>query len=114
MPILLYIDKTGTDALQRHGLEPFMFTTSISNRKTRQWQQSWHPLGYIPNLAAKSSDAKKVDSSRPKSLGRSTRHYHACLDAILESLVRAQKNGIILSLRLGKHVKTGAGGYCNR
>jgi hypothetical protein len=36
LPLILYIDKTGTDALQRHSLEPITFTTSIINWKKRQ------------------------------------------------------------------------------
>ena len=29
IPIIIYIDKTGTDAYQQHGLEPVIFTTPL-------------------------------------------------------------------------------------
>ncbi len=106
MPIILYLDKTGTDILQRNGLEPVLFTTSVVNRKSRQRHQCWRPLGYIPDLQAKSSAVKAVDASSKKTAGRSTRHYHACLDVILQSLVKAQQTGIVMRLRLGNHLKT--------
>ena len=44
LPIIFYIDKTGTDVMQRHGLEPLLFTTSVISRKARQDVRSWRTL----------------------------------------------------------------------
>ena len=55
----LYLDKTGTSILQRHGLEPVMVTTAIL--KEKEWnktEKSWWHLGFIPDLEQKSRAAK--------------------------------------------------------
>jgi hypothetical protein len=35
LPIVMYVDKTGTSMNQRYPLEPFMFTKAIIKRKKR-------------------------------------------------------------------------------
>jgi hypothetical protein len=99
-PIIMYIDKTGTDALQRHALEPLLFTTSVISWKRRQDIKSWRPLGFVPDLCGTSSATKQVESR-----GCSVRNYHKCLRTILESFVNAQKDGLVVELRLGNTVK---------
>jgi hypothetical protein len=48
-PLIFYIDKTGTDAMQRFPLEPFMFTTTILKRCVRERASAWRHLGFIPH-----------------------------------------------------------------
>ena len=105
LPIIFYVDKTGTDIMQRHGLEPLLFTTSIISLKARQDVRCWRTLGLIPDLYAKSSSVKKQASGRKTSHCCSTRDYHACLDAILQSFVKAQEEGLVFNLRLGDQIK---------
>jgi hypothetical protein len=35
-PLIFYMDKTGTDAMQQFPLEPVMFTTSLLKRSVRE------------------------------------------------------------------------------
>jgi len=39
LPIILYLDKTGTDVLQRYSLEPLLFTTAALTRESRENRQ---------------------------------------------------------------------------
>ena len=106
MPLIFYVDKTGTDVLQRHGVEPLLFTTSVISWKQRQDVRAWRPLGFLPELYGKSSAEKESASNTVAGHGRSQRDYqHACLDKILESLKAIQKKGFIYRLRLGDQVK---------
>jgi hypothetical protein len=105
MPIIMYVDKTGTDVLQRHGVEPLLFTTSVITWKKRQDLRSWRALGFIPDLYTKSTAEKQAASGKAANLGRSQRDYHSCLDKILETLIDVQKHGFIHHLRLGDQVK---------
>ena len=48
LPISLYCDKTGTDSLQRHSLEPFMFTIANLDLSERESWENWRHLGFVP------------------------------------------------------------------
>ncbi len=103
MPIILYADKTGTSANQRYPLEPFIFTLAIIRRALRNNPRSWRPLGFMPDLEAKSPKENewvhsKNDSATPQS-------YHHFLEFILRSLVEVQDRGIVTWLRLRDQVK---------
>jgi len=50
LPIIGYIDKTGTNINQRNKLEPFSFTLSILNRSCHFTSKAWRVLGFIPDL----------------------------------------------------------------
>jgi hypothetical protein len=50
LPLMFYVDKTGTDMLQRHILEPLTFTTSIITYSRRQSNRAWRVLGFLPDL----------------------------------------------------------------
>ena len=41
LPIIIYMDKTGTDRLVRYGLEPILITTPILKRSVRRKVKSW-------------------------------------------------------------------------
>ncbi len=103
VPLIFYVDKTGTDSLQRHGVEPFMFTTSLINLKQRQSTRSWRVLCYVPELKGKSSAQSKVDNARL--FGKHQRDYHKVLEKSLESLVMVQNNVVRAWVRLGDQLK---------
>ena len=105
MPIILYLDKTGTDIQQRHGLEPVVFTTAILNRQMRNKTRAWRILGYIPDLDLSSKAAKAASRQKKEGKGRSTRNYHHCLEVILRSFKQAQDSKPLVWLRLGTQVK---------
>ncbi len=104
-PIILYVDKTGTDKYNRFGLEPVIFTTTLLNRGARNKTSSWRILGYIPAFDQKSSASKERERSTRESKGRSMRNYHTCMSAVLKSLVTAQQQELVTFLRIGERVK---------
>ena len=59
LPIIAFIDKTGIDGNQRHGVDPCLITTTILNRKTRNLPFAWRHLGFINDLE-KGSSAQKA------------------------------------------------------
>ena len=103
LPLICYVDKTGTDIMQRHGLEPFMFSTSVINLSQRQNTRLWRVLCYIPELQGKSSAQSKSEYVRLH--GKHQRDYHNVLERALQSLVTAQNNVVCCWLRLGDEVK---------
>ena len=78
LPVIGYIDKTGTDVNQRNKLEPFMFTLSILNHKCQYCTNAWQVLGFMPDLEHKSSAAITCGQSGPIGKGRMTCNYHRC------------------------------------
>lgn len=105
MPIIGYMDKTGTDKYQRNGLEPFIFTTAVIKQSLRFKTDAWRCLGYVPDLDLKSSAQKKAQRSRKKNRGSSLRNYHKCLKSIIQQIHDADQNGIYVYLRLGGQIK---------
>ena len=103
LPIIMYVDKTGTSMNQRYPLEPFIFTTAVIRRKLRNRPSSWRPLGFIPDLETKSSAEKRFINSRVK--GATAQSYHLCLEHLLEGLADVQKTGIVHWLQLGNTKK---------
>jgi hypothetical protein len=103
--LMIYADKTGTDQMQRHSLEPVMFTSTILNKETREKSWAWKPLGLIPNLSSTSSAKRATAKSRMYSKSFSVRDYHKCLSAILEPLKQCQQNQPIMVFRRGDYVK---------
>jgi hypothetical protein len=80
LPLILYLDKTGTDALQRYSLEPILFTVASLTRETRENRQFWRHLGFIPS-------SKNIEDSK-----ESLQFYHHCLSFILTGLKHAQQH----------------------
>ena len=107
MPITIYVDKTGTDAFQRHGVEPVVFTTPLIRRHVRNNPKAWRVLGFIPDLEAKSSAVKKKSTQSKRLMGMSCRNYHKCLSVVLESFSKCQMDeNFVYNLRLGSYVRT--------
>jgi len=87
LPIILYLDKTGTDVLQRYSLEPLLFTTAALNRESRENRFFWRHLGFIPS-------SKSTEDSK-----ESLQFYHQCLEVILSGLKSAQHNPPLLRIK---------------
>ena len=107
VPLIIYLDKTGTSVMQRHGVEPVMVTLAFLTQATRnKTDLSWRPLGYMPDFDQKSRAAKAQERATLKGKGRSCRNYHRCLDAVLQSLVTLQQNkAFTMVVKLGHHYK---------
>jgi hypothetical protein len=67
LPIILFLDKTGTDVLQRYSLEPLLFTTAALNRESRENCRYWRHLGFVPS-------SKSIEDSKD-----ALQFYHQCL-----------------------------------
>jgi len=50
LPVIGYVDKTGTNVNQRNKLEPFSFTLSILNCKCCYTSAAWRLLGFVPDM----------------------------------------------------------------
>ena len=105
LPIIFYVDKTGTTHNQRHGVEPLVFTVGILKREIRNQPRAWRCLGYIPDLEQKSSAVKAAARSTIPGKGIGIRNYHNVLRMILESFYAAQqKRPLYVRLRIGQFV----------
>ena len=86
-PLILFIDKTLTDAKGSLTLEPLCLTLGIFNKKTRNKEEAWRISGLIPNLDGVSK--KKLTSTEKYS------DYHSLLNVVFAPLVKLQSyNGI--------------------
>jgi Plavaka transposase len=86
-PIILFIDKTHTDAKGNLTLEPVCITLGIFNQKTRNKEEAWRIIGFIPNLDGVS---KKILNSDEKHSD-----YHSLLNVVLAPLAVLQTyNGL--------------------
>jgi hypothetical protein len=88
IPVIFYIDKTGTDAFQQHGLKLIIFTTPLIRKSMCNVPTAWHILGF--DLEAKSSAVKAKASQMHVGEDISCCNHHKCLDVVLESFKRAQ------------------------
>ena len=94
-PLIFYIDKTGTDAMQRFSLEPLMFTTTLIKQHIRQKSTSWRHVGFIPACDDASASAEKIMQC-----------FHDCLSVVLKDLKEMQRNPPIIELLIdGKITK---------
>jgi hypothetical protein len=78
LPLMFHINQTGTDAFQRHPLEPLMFTFALICKHMREKAGAWRHAGFVPK-------AKDFDTSLE---GRQM--CHVCLTAILADLEELQ------------------------
>ena len=85
LPVIGYIDKTGTDVNQQNKLEPFSFTLSILNRSCRFTSKAWRVLGFVPDLEKKSSAEITRQRVGVIGKGKPCRNYHRCITVILSS-----------------------------
>lgn len=97
LPIVLYMDKTGTDVNQRYSLEPVLFTIAAIPREHRESRHSWRHLGFVPQKQQCSDDDLSSD----------LQFYHHCLSYLLDGLREAQKNPprVMVKLKSGDMVE---------
>ena len=74
IPIILYMDKTGTDSFQRYPLEPVLFSIANLDQSTRQFDRAWRHVGLMGNTS-------HIDDSQ-----KSLQFYHRCLAALLSDI----------------------------
>jgi hypothetical protein len=94
LPIVLYMDKTGTDVNQRYSLEPVLFTTAAIPREHRESRHSWRHLGFVPQKQQCSDDDLTSD----------LQFYHHCLSYLLDGLREAQTKPprVMIKLKSGE------------
>jgi hypothetical protein len=90
LPIILYMDKTGTDVNQRYSLEPVLFSLAALPREQRESRHSWRHLGFIPPR----------DNSCENETTTSLQFYHDCLSYLLDGLRESQKNPPTVTINL--------------
>lgn len=79
IPIILYMDKTGTDSYQRYSLEPVLFSIANLDNSSRQKDRAWRHMGFM-------GDTSHIEDSH-----KSLQFYHSCLAAILDELKKFQE-----------------------
>jgi hypothetical protein len=79
LPLMFYIDETGTDAFQRHPLEPLMFTLALIRRHMREKAGAWRHAGFVPKVSDCDTSVEGLQMC------------HACLSAILADLKELQE-----------------------
>ena len=93
LPIILYMDKTGTDVNQRYSLEPVLFSIAAIPREHRESRHSWRHLGFVPEKQRCSEEEESSD----------LQFYHDCLSYLLDGLRAAQKNPPNVMVKLSDH-----------
>ena len=82
LPVIIYMDKTGTDVNQRYSLEPLLLTLAAIPRSHRESRHSWRHLGFIPQ--------KQINSD--EECTSLLQFHHDCLSYLLDGLKKAQKD----------------------
>jgi hypothetical protein len=100
VPLIFYMDKTGTDVYQRYSLEPLMFTLALFRSNIREMDQAWRHLGFIPEPS--SSQEEQGDYLTTED---GVRLYHECLTAMLSQIAALQRKPPIETLDIGGHRK---------
>ncbi len=90
LPVILYLDKTGTDVNQRYSLEPVLFSLAAIPREQRESRHSWHHFGFVPQKHGCSEEESSSDLQL----------YHDCLSYLLDGLREAQNNPPRVSFKL--------------
>jgi hypothetical protein len=100
-PLVIYVDKTGTDKINKNSVEPVVMSSTILKNEERRKSTNWFVLGYIPNLNLTSSAMRNTKRTASKSQNEKTRDYHRCLQWILEPLLHLQKEKPAMIFRRG-------------
>jgi len=112
LPVIFYIDGAATGLFVDLNITAVKFTFGIFNRKAREKNHMWRTLGYIPEILAKRSRARRIyvdsghvdaelqrqfmdnDEGRTKSGGaEKAQDLHTMFAVILESMLPLQTNG---------------------
>ena len=84
-PLILFIDKTHTDAKGNQKIEPIIFTLGIFNKATRNKENAWRTIGFIPSMEKFSSKNVSTDQRNAD--------YHFLLKVVLSPLAALQSQG---------------------
>lgn len=103
LPIMMYVDKTGTTMNQRYSLEPLVFTTPLIRKELRTNASAYRLFAYLPELEMKSASEK--DFINRKNPGATAQAYHLALSHVLKMFEDVQNKGIVHWLRLGPYRK---------
>lgn len=103
VPLVIYMDKTGTTGNQRYPLEPLVFTFLNIRRALRNLPDFWMMAGYLPDLDGKSSAEKT--QHRQRNRGASSETYHRALSVILEVFKELEVTGFSDWVRMGDALK---------
>jgi Plavaka transposase len=96
VPICIYNDKTGVGAMEgKYTLEPLMFTLAVIRRDSRQNEDAWRHMGFIPNYHV-SLNEEDQEQDAEKSLAL----FHELLGVLLEDLVELQANPPCMTMNL--------------
>ena len=86
LPLVLYVDKTGTDTLCRYTLEPLIFSFAIFRRQLLVQSFAWKHMGFVPDQDRMSSAQHQSQRKGKDGKGRSCRNYHRCMEVLLRDL----------------------------
>jgi Plavaka transposase len=90
-PIILFIDKTHTDAKGNQTLEPVCMTLGIFNATTRNKENAWRIIGFIPSSST--ITGRKLTPEQKRS------DYHTMLSVVMAPLEQLQKyNGLAFEM----------------
>ena len=90
-PLMGYIDKTGTDGIEKNSLEPWMWVSTCVRQSKREDSKSWFPGGFVPNLTMISAAARRGQKGSQYTKSAAVRDYHRCLEVILHPLKELQR-----------------------
>jgi hypothetical protein len=79
-----------------YSLEPLMFTLGLLQRTTREKDNSWRHLGFIPCRSDKKKQKQKASLQAEQSLA----FTHECISILLADVVAVQKDPPLLNLNL--------------
>jgi hypothetical protein len=96
-PLMGYIDKTGTDGIEKNSLEPWMWISTCIRQGKREDSRSWFPGGFVPNLTMISAASRRGQKGRQYTKSAAVRDYHRCLEVLLQPLKDLQRNRPVLS-----------------
>ena len=102
-PLILYMDKTGTDQIMKSSVEPVVCTSAILNQSQRQDTDNWIVLGYLPKLLSKTRGCR--DSVPFPKRSTILRNYHRCLAAVLAHLKLMQTMNPVMMFRRGDSIQ---------
>ena len=91
LPLILYMDKTGTDVNQRYSLEPVLFSLAAIAREHRESRFSWRHLGFIP---------QRKSISPEDEMDTSLQIYHDFLRYLLDGIMDAQHHPPLVYVKL--------------
>ena len=93
-PLIFYIDKTGTDAMQRFPLEPLMVSTANIRQSEREKASAWRHVGFVPPFDLPSGTKQSHFAEENLQM------FHKCLAVLLEDLATLQRERPVVNFTL--------------